>query len=252
MKTLILISVVGFWIIAGLWVQGIISRNQASESAAVPEDPAESAPFAPISPSIPRVFEFNGEDLGKVLRVLARQASINMVVSDQVKGTVTLRLTDVTALRSIDIIAKSKGLFVSIIDDVYFIKTRAEWEVEPREDAEFHLKNSTLAQSIPLVEFKYGTHVQLRGDERTGTLLYRARISQLEELHEFLQWIDRPVADFALTFQEFCDRKEAAEAVRTEAESATAPEEEAGSLPPPPSDTYEAIAPLEPVLHERK
>ena len=43
------------------------------------------------------VREFQGDDVGQVLRLLARQAKINMVVSETVIGTVTMRLEDVTA-----------------------------------------------------------------------------------------------------------------------------------------------------------
>ena len=60
--------------------------------------------------------EFQGDDVGQVLRLLARQAKVNMVVSDQVTGTVTMRLEDVTALQAINIIAKAKGLSLDQID----------------------------------------------------------------------------------------------------------------------------------------
>jgi len=62
---------------------------------------------------------FRATTLAKVLRLLARQAKINMVVSDQVTGTVTMRLEDVTALQAIAIIVKAKGLFMDQIDHVY-------------------------------------------------------------------------------------------------------------------------------------
>ncbi|MEY2576160.1 MAG: hypothetical protein QOF80_1647, partial [Verrucomicrobiota bacterium] len=56
------------------------------------------------------VREFQGDDVGAVLRLLARQAKINMVVSEAVVGTVTMRLEDVTALQAVSIIVKAKGL----------------------------------------------------------------------------------------------------------------------------------------------
>ena len=55
------------------------------------------------------VREFQGDDVGQVLRLLARQAKINMVVSEAVVGTVTMRLEDVTALQAVAIIVKAKG-----------------------------------------------------------------------------------------------------------------------------------------------
>ncbi len=79
------------------------------------------------------VREFQGDDVGQVLRLLARQAKINMVVSEAVVGTVTMRLEDVTALQAIAIIVKAKGLFMDKIDNVYYIKTAAERTAEPTE-----------------------------------------------------------------------------------------------------------------------
>ena len=69
------------------------------------------------------VREFQGDDVGQVLRLLARQAKINMVVSEAVAGTVTMRLEDVTALQAISIIVKAKGLFLDKSENVYYTKT---------------------------------------------------------------------------------------------------------------------------------
>src|SRR6266853_298042 len=77
------------------------------------------------------VREFQGDDVGQVLRLLARQAKVNMVVSDAVTGTVTMRLEDVTALQAISIIVKAKGLFMDKIDNIYYIKTAGERTAEP-------------------------------------------------------------------------------------------------------------------------
>ena len=105
------------------------------------------------------VREFQGDDVGQVLRLLARQAKINMVVSEAVAGTVTMRLEDVTALQAIAIIVKSKGLFMDQIDNVYYIKTGAERTAEPTESDSY--------------QFSYG--------ERKGTIAPLARISAFQQ-----------------------------------------------------------------------
>src|SRR5438552_6080402 len=79
------------------------------------------------------VREFQGDEIGQVLRLLARQAKINLVVSETVTGTVTMRLEDVTALQAIGIIVKAKGLFMDKIDSVYYVKTETERAKEPTE-----------------------------------------------------------------------------------------------------------------------
>src|SRR5664279_3111487 len=92
---------------------------QASTSPAAPvATPGAPIASAPETDSIAEnggigVREFQGDEVGQVLRLLARQSKINMVVSDQIppNTTVTMRLEDVTALQAIAIIVKAKGLF---------------------------------------------------------------------------------------------------------------------------------------------
>ncbi len=98
------------------------------------------------------VREFQGDDVGQVLRLLARQAKINMVVSEAVTGTVTMRLEDVTALQAIAIIVKSKGLSMDQIDNVYYIKTPAERTAEPTESDtyQFSYARAKTVQSLRL------------------------------------------------------------------------------------------------------
>lgn len=163
-----------------------------------PTDPTAPAIPVPgetmqISPNVPRVFEFNGEELGQVLRVLARQASINMVVSENVIGTVTLRLTDVTALKAIDIIAKSKGLFVDVIDGVYYVKTPAERAAEPTEPRSYTFSYAKASSVAPLL----ASQLQAQGappqvDPRTNTIFYREVVSNLKAIQEFLDTVDQP------------------------------------------------------------
>ena len=96
------------------------------------------------------VREFQGDDVGQVLRLLARQAKINMVVSEAVAGTVTMRLEDVTALQAIAIIVKAKGLFMDQIDNVYYIKTAAERTAEPTESDSYQFSYGRAKDIAPL------------------------------------------------------------------------------------------------------
>ena len=96
------------------------------------------------------VREFQGDDVGQVLRLLARQSKINMVVSEAVVGTVTMRLEDVTALQAIAIIVKAKGLFMDKIDSVYYIKTGAERTAEPTESDSYQFSYGRAKEMAPL------------------------------------------------------------------------------------------------------
>src|SRR6202011_1506095 len=112
------------------------------------------------------VREFQGDDIGQVLRLLARQAKINMVVSDAVTGTVTMRLEDVTALQAISIIVKAKGLFLDKIDNVYYIKTGAEKTAEPTESDSYQFSYARAKDTAPLMASQLASKDPPQVDER--------------------------------------------------------------------------------------
>ncbi|MDQ2868213.1 MAG: hypothetical protein M3R59_07375 [Verrucomicrobiota bacterium] len=136
--------------------------------------------------------EFQGDDVGQVLRLLARQAKINMVVSEQVQGTVTMRLEDVTALEAIAIIVKAKGLFLDQIDKVYYIKTAAEKTAEPTESDSYTFSYSRAKDVAPLVASQLSSKDAPQVDERTNTIFFRETRSNIDNVRKLLAKIDRP------------------------------------------------------------
>ena len=140
----------------------------------------------------PRARDFQGDDIGTVLRLLARQAKINVVVSDQVQGTVSMRLEDVTALRAIEIIAQSKALFLNNVDGVYYIKTAAERAAEPTQADFYTFSYARASQVNALLTSQLASKVPPQIDERTNTVFYQEAKSNLEKIRSFLRQVDRP------------------------------------------------------------
>src|SRR5438132_3567935 len=138
------------------------------------------------------VREFQGDDVGQVLRLLARQAKVNMVVSDAVTGTVTMRLEDVTALQAISIIVKAKGLFMDKIDNVYYIKTATERTAEPTESDNYQLSYARAKDISPLVASQLASHDPPQIDERTNTIFFRETRSNIDNIRKMLLQIDKP------------------------------------------------------------
>src|SRR5712691_3474449 len=138
------------------------------------------------------VREFQGDDVGQVLRLLARQAKVNMVVSDAVTGTVTMRLEDVTALQAISIIVKAKGLFMDKIDNVYYIKTAGERTAEPTESDNYQFSYARAKDISPLLASQLASKDPPQVDERTNTIFFRETRSNIDNVRKMLVQIDRP------------------------------------------------------------
>jgi type IV pilus secretin PilQ/predicted competence protein len=140
----------------------------------------------------PGVREFQGDDIGQVLRLLARQAKINMVVSDAVAGMVTMRLENVTALQAIAVIVKAKGLVMDQIDGVYYIKTTAERTAEPTESDSYQFSYARAKEIAPLIATQLASKEPPQVDERTNTIFFRETRSNIDSIRKTLTLIDRP------------------------------------------------------------
>jgi type IV pilus assembly protein PilQ len=138
------------------------------------------------------VREFQGDDVGAVLRLLARQAKINMVVSEAVIGTVTMRLEDVTALQAVSIIVKAKGLFLDKIDNVYYIKTGAERTAEPTESDSYQFSYARAKEILPMFAAQLSSKDAPQIDERTNTIFFRETRGNIEAIRKLLVQIDKP------------------------------------------------------------
>jgi type IV pilus assembly protein PilQ len=138
------------------------------------------------------VREFQGDEIGQVLRLLARQAKVNLVVSEAVTGTVTMRLEDVTALQAISIIIKAKGLFMDKIDGVYYVKTATEKTAEPTESDSYQFSYARAKDVAPLLASQLASKDPPQVDERTNTIFYRETRSNIDKIRNVLLQIDKP------------------------------------------------------------
>ena len=139
--------------------------------------------------------EFQGDDAAQVLRLLARQAKINIVVSDKVEAAqmkVTMRLEDKTPLEAIRIIARAKSLVIDEQDGVYYVKTKEERESEPTEGAFYTFSYAMAEKVAPLLASQLASKVAPQFDSRTNTIFYRETDSNMKNIRLFLETIDRP------------------------------------------------------------
>jgi len=109
-----------------LTVQPAIAEPKARKGVSPVEPPIQSAKENGI-------IEFQGDDISVVLRTLARRANLNLVVGDQIKGTVNMRVQNTTPREAIDRIVKSNGLVLVEKDGILYLrpeKLPIELEVE--------------------------------------------------------------------------------------------------------------------------
>lgn len=141
--------------------------------------------------------EFQGDDVAQVLRLLARQSKISLVVSDKISDAqppmkVTMRLEDKTPMQAIQIIVFDKGLILLQKDGVYYVKTKEEKEAEPTESAFYTFSYASAEKVLPLLAAQLESHVAPQFDPRTNTVFYREVGSNLDAIKLFLSTVDSP------------------------------------------------------------
>ncbi len=148
-----------------------------------------------IPPTSGRLNEFQGDEIGLVLRTLARQARMNVVISDKVAtsaGTVTMRIEDRTPKEAIEIIVNSKGLVIDELGGVFFIKTQEERAKEPTESGNYTFSYAKAKDVATLLQGQLQSAVPPQIDDRTNTIYYREAKSNLSKVKLFLASVDRP------------------------------------------------------------
>jgi type IV pilus assembly protein PilQ len=156
---------------------------------------------------------FQDIDVRPLLQLLADTSGQNIVVSDSVKGRVTLRLQNVPWDQALDIVLRTKGLDMRRKDNVILVAPQAELaahekaELEAQKDlqelaplrTEFLTVNYAKASEIArLVKSAAGSSLlSERGnvtvDERTNTLLVQDTAENLTAIRAMVATLDIPV-----------------------------------------------------------
>jgi type IV pilus assembly protein PilQ len=155
---------------------------------------------------------FQNVEVRAVLQVLADFTGLNIITSDTVSGSLTLRLKDVPWDQALDIILRAKGLDMRKSGNVVWIAPRDELatreklalearqqiaELEPTHTESFQL-NYQKAQDVQAF-LSTGTQriLSKRGsavvDARTNTVFVQDTPTRLEEIRRLLRQIDIPV-----------------------------------------------------------
>ncbi len=154
--------------------------------------PAPNGTVPPVDVNAPKVSEFQGDEISLVIRSLARQAGMNVVVSPQVTGLITLRVEGKPPADVIRIICQANGLIIDELEGVSYIKTQAEKAKEPTESRQYTFSYAVAEKAAGLLQTQLTSGVAPQVDTRTNTIFYRETKSNLDKVHQFLESIDRP------------------------------------------------------------
>jgi type IV pilus assembly protein PilQ len=155
---------------------------------------------------------FQNVEVRAVLQVIADFTGLNIITSDTVGGSLTLRLKDVPWDQALDIILQSKGLDMRKTGNVVWIAPRDELatreklaleaqaqinDLEPTRTESFQLNYQKGADFQKLLSDPNQRILSKRGsavvDARTNTIFVQDTPARLEEVRRLLRKVDVPV-----------------------------------------------------------
>jgi type IV pilus assembly protein PilQ len=150
---------------------------------------------------------FQNVEIRTVLQIIAEVAEKNLVVSDNVQGTITLRLKNVPWDQALDIVLKTRSLDKREAGNVLLVGTAAE--ISEREALELQSQQqerevSPLVTEFIQIDYRKASDIKTRieeaklisergyalADDETNTLMVRETARQLEEIRETIKRFD--------------------------------------------------------------
>lgn len=136
--------------------------------------------------------EFRNADLKDALRFLAKIADINMMIPEDISGTVSSSFSSISIADSINSIVKANGLDYAVERGIWRIG-KGEQFTNAGEDLKtetFRLKYASAKDLTDKVKGLLTARGSVLADERTNSLVVRERPANIENVRNFLEDID--------------------------------------------------------------
>lgn len=152
--------------------------------------------------------DFQDADIVNILRMFAELANLNMIISPEVKGRVTVRMVNIPWDHAMDIILKMNGLGYVREEGIIRIASRAALTREAEEEAkakEAKKKAEDLITRIITINYTSAKTIEgtikkslsARGetvvDERTNTIIVKDIAKNVDEVVSLVKLLDKPI-----------------------------------------------------------
>jgi type IV pilus assembly protein PilQ len=165
---------------------------------------ALSSPAQPLKQYIGHKIslDFVDADIKNILELIAEVSGLNIVVGDNVRGRVTIRLLEVPWDQALEVILQSQSLAMGRVGNVIRIAPLEKLRRERKDELSskrvqeklvdlktemIHLKYASARDMVPVVKNFLSERGTVSADERTNTLIIRDISENIEELRELFR-----------------------------------------------------------------
>jgi len=179
-----------------IWISLLILICLLSSSSSLIAQPSRQFTGRKIT------LDFKDADIRNILRLIAEVSDLNIVIGNEVKGRVTIKLVEVPWEQALEVILQSQSLGMVRIGNVIRIapieKLRREEETrlaskrakEKMEDLRtemIHLKYAIASDMVPVVKNFLSERGTVSVNERTNTLIIRDIPENIEAIKDLFR-----------------------------------------------------------------
>jgi type IV pilus assembly protein PilQ len=149
--------------------------------------------------------DFKDADIHNILRLLAEVGGVNIITSDDVNGSVTIRMRNVPWDQALDVILQAKGLgmvrrgnlirvaLLTTLEkerDLALARRKQNVELAPLETRIVPVSYATAEDLQPRVRDLLSARGNVSVDERTNVLIVRDIVENLDDVEELVRTLD--------------------------------------------------------------
>jgi type IV pilus assembly protein PilQ len=149
--------------------------------------------------------DFHNADIHNILRLIAEVGGVNIVTSDEVSGSVTIRMRNVPWDQALDVILQAKGLgmvrrgnLIRVAPlatlekerELAIARQKQQVELAPLETRLIPVSYATANELSPRVQELLTNRGSVSVDERTNVLIVRDVVDSLDDIEELVRTLD--------------------------------------------------------------
>lgn len=133
--------------------------------------------------------EVRDADVSDVLRALAQQSGLNIVIGEGVDGKVSLSFKDIPFKDALEIVIKSRGLMYTVQNNVFWVGKKVDLGSEMAVDM-IKLNNADATTTAPHLKGILSADGTAFADTRTNSIIIRDLPRNVEHARQLLKKID--------------------------------------------------------------
>ncbi len=213
-KIFVSITVMALYILSPAGLSPVMAELQGESAPILNAGPRDVAPHAAVSDKIS--LDLKGMDVVEVIKMLATKGNLNVGLSADVKGRVTIFLKSVEVMDALDIILAANGLAYDRRGDIIYVMSQREYEAiygekyADRKEAKIfqlkYAKASDAAKALNQMRTKIGKIVT---DDGSNTIVVIDSPQTIAQITAAVSKMDMPTVTkvFELKYAKAADLK---------------------------------------------